>query len=145
MLLLLNCSSGRNNNSIENLLIGKSIDDLNVAATSGRILTNSSQLAEHYIISIDGVDYDLGVSTNNIINYISTKDLDFKTNEGLRVGDYYEKVIQFAKPHTIVYESGWGNYIKLNNDWYAFFEVKDFGNLKNEKLEGKKVISFFQK
>ena len=86
---------------------------------NGYILVPNNDLMKCIKISHNGVEYELGVSNNHIIKYIATTDKRFSV-EGYKIGD------EIYKTHTII---GWGNYAKINEEWYAAW----FTENKNER------------
>ena len=70
-------------------------------------------------ISFNEIEYDIGVSDNHIIKYITTSDKRFSV-DGYKIGD------EIIKTHTII---GWGHYAKINEEWYAAW----FSENRNDK------------
>lgn len=75
-------------------------------------------------ISCNGIEYDIGVSDNHIIKYITTSDKRFSV-DGYKIGD------EITKTHTII---GWGHYAKINEEWYAAW-FSENRNDKSGKIE----------
>lgn len=94
----------------------------------GYILVPYNNLMRCIKILHNGVEYELGVSNNHIIKYIGTSDRRFSV-KGYKIGD------EINKTHTII---GWGNYAKINEEWYAAW----FTENRNEKSG--KIQCFFK-
>lgn len=87
------------------------------------ILLPYNQLTKSVDVLYNGIHYTLGLSDNNTIEYISTTDFRFSVN-GLKVGDV------ITKTETI---PGWGNFAKINEEWYAAWMPRSFDSDKEEK------------
>lgn len=94
----------------------------------GYILVPYNEPIKCIVISYNGIEYDIGVSDNNIIKYITTSDKRFSV-DGYKIGD------EITKTHTII---GWGHYAKINEEWYAAW----FSENRNE--ESGKIQWFFK-
>ena len=76
---------------------------------NGYILIPYNNLIKGINVLYDGIEYTLGISDNQTIVYVSTNDKHFSVN-GFKVGD------EISKAQTI---PGWGNYVNVNEEWYA--------------------------
>ena len=87
------------------------------------ILLPYNQLIKSVDVLYNGIHYTLGLSDNNTIEYISTTDFRFSVN-GLKVGDVITKTEAIR---------GWGNFAKINEEWYAAWMPRSFDADKEEK------------
>lgn len=90
---------------------------------NGYILIPYNNLIKGINVFYDGIEYTLGISDNQTIVFISTNDKLFSVN-GFKVGDE----IKTSKARTI---PGWGNYVNVNEEWYAAW--MPMNNNENEK------------
>ena len=89
----------------------------------GYILIPYNDLIKCIYISYNGIEYDLGITDNNIIRYIQTSDKRFSVN-GYKVGD------EITKTRII---PGWGIIAKIDDEWYAAWTPKDFDHPEEEE------------
>ncbi len=75
----------------------------------GYLVNPDNNFIKRIRVSYKGIEYELGVSDNQTIQYIATSDKHFSTN-GYKVGDVINKT------HSRL---GWGNYTKIDQEWYA--------------------------
>ncbi|MFZ1217738.1 MAG: hypothetical protein WAO00_00525 [Chthoniobacterales bacterium] len=83
------------------------------------IMSSPSQFYRHFVLT-DGVRWDLGVSDEGQIKYVSTKDTRFKTAEGITVGMRLSDVRARIKEPMIRYP-GWAWAIELPSGGKAAF------------------------
>ena len=91
----------------------------------GYILPPRDQFIKYIPMSYNGIDYDLGLSNNDIIRLIVTEDKRFSVN-GYKVGDEITRT-------SII--RGWGIIAKIDDEWYAAWMPKD--NHPEEEETGK--------
>ncbi len=97
------------------------------------LLIFPSQMEDCYIIKKENIIYDVTITKDSIINYITTNDVKFKTTEGYKVGSCYKDI----KSSKFIIWNGWGRFINLNSGWNAVF--------KDESLnDNSKVLFFFK-
>ena len=89
----------------------------------GYILPPRHQFLKQIPVSYNGIEYDLGITDNNIIRYIQTSDKRFSVN-GYKVGD------EITKTRII---PGWGIIAKIDDEWYAAWTPKDFDHPEEEE------------
>lgn len=97
------------------------------------LLTYPAQTERCFIIKNDSIEYNVAITNDSIINYISTNDINFKTIDGYNVGSNYTKINEIKITHW----RGWGKFIKLDSGWNAVF--------KDELLNNDSKIIFFFK
>lgn len=85
----------------------------------GYLVNPDNNFIKRIMVSYKGIEYELGVSDNQVIQYIATSDKHFSIN-GYKVGDVINK------NHTRL---GWGSYTKIDQEWYAAW----FPESRNEK------------
>ena len=106
------------------------------------LLIFPSQMQRCFIVKVVNVKYNITITKDSIINYISTSDNHFKTNEGIDVGS---SLSRFKNKKNITWK-GWGKFIKLNSGWNAVFNDGVLNNnskvlffLKFDKKFGKTI------
>ena len=98
----------------------------------GYILPPRHQFLKQIPVSYNGIEYDLGITDNNIIRCIQTSDKRFSVN-GYKVGD------EITKTRII---PGWGIIAKIDDEWYAAWMPKDIHHPEGE--ETGKIEWFFK-
>ena len=98
----------------------------------GYILPPRDQLLKCILMSYNGIDYDLGLTNNDIIRLIETEDKRFSVN-GYKVGDEITRT-------SII--RGWGIIAKIDDEWYAAWMPKDINHPERE--ETGKIQWFFK-
>ncbi len=81
-----------------------------------------------------GIEYDLVISPDGRIKYISTNDENFEVN-GLKVG---YTISQIDKINPIEEKMGWGYYMKIDEKWYAGFDFNE------SPTKNSPILWFFQ-
>ena len=89
----------------------------------GYILPPRHQFLKQIPVSYNGIEYNLGITDNNIIRYIQTSDKRFSVN-GYKVGD------EITKTRIIPV---WGIIAKIDDEWYAAWTPKDFDHPEEEE------------
>lgn len=84
-------------------------ESFHVKDEHGYVLNPRNELVKSVNVLYKGIEYTLGISNSQTIEYISTSDKNFSIN-GFKVGD------EINKTNTIL---GWGNYARINEEWYA--------------------------
>lgn len=95
-----------------------------VVVDSVRWLISSGQLAKGCYKSFNNIDFFFATIDEKTIFFISTKDSNFVTPEGFKIGDCY-KIINSKSKSDIIYEPGWGYYSKLPSDWFANYGLDE--------------------
>lgn len=98
----------------------------------GYILSPRDQFLKRILMSYNGIDYELGLTNNDIIRFISTSDKRFSVN-GYKVGDEITRT-------SII--RGWGIIAKIDDEWYAVWAPKDFNHPEEEQTG--KIQRFFK-
>ncbi|MGZ8903904.1 MAG: hypothetical protein ACXW0H_10165, partial [Methylobacter sp.] len=95
--------------------LGKHIKNYKIENTDTtiRLLVASSQTEEAYIIRLDSVLYQVTLSDDNLIHYITTSDEKFKTREGLKIGNTYSEIKKSDIQSELKESRGWAKFIKL--------------------------------
>ncbi|MCX5685305.1 MAG: hypothetical protein NT049_16735 [Planctomycetota bacterium] len=75
-----------------------------------------------YEIEIDGVRFEAGVDSKDIIEYIGTHAPSFMTPEGAAVGFTLEQARSLTKADVVVEWDGWGSWIAMPSGWRLGFE-----------------------
>ena len=106
--------------------------------TSELILASSSGLIPKRILDTGDFIYNLGISKDESIKFISIDDPKFKTSQCISVGMSLEKVEQISGNAGQI-ERGWAYYVPLNDGWNA-------GIMTSEKtVPGKSKVTFLFK
>lgn len=104
-------------------------------------MTSSGSMEPMYKVALNDVDFVFCKNQSDVITYIETKDKDFTTKEGLKVGMSYEdaksKVLQKAK-----LEKGWAYVLPLDEGWHAAFDLSE-NDL--QKMSSDSTIKWFYK
>lgn len=87
-----------------------------------------------YTDSIKNITYTVGVSANDEIIYIGTRDPNFKMG-GLTVGS---PVGNYLNKGDLRYASGWAYFVPVKDGWYAGLDYK------NQPTSDSPVLYFFQ-
>jgi hypothetical protein len=107
------------------------------------VMAASSQMWPRYNLTVDGVHFVLGVDRDGAIRYICTEQTDFKTPEGVCVGDSYQSVISRAGKRAVA-ESGWAYHVGLPSGWRAAF-VQGGEMTEGELAQGARVRWLFKR
>jgi len=104
------------------------------------LLVGPAQSFPYKKIKFKDITYDIAINKGKI-EYISTTDSNFITNDGFKVGDTIESLKQMG------YEEfkelrGWGYYIKLKSGWNAGFSILQDNTYKPLKNDSK-IAWFF--
>ena len=78
------------------------------------VLTPDNNLVPAFDTTFNNITYTVGVANNTII-FVSTNDPDFHL-DNMKIGGYVKNKY---KESDIMKRTGWGRFIKLNDDWYA--------------------------
>jgi hypothetical protein len=131
-------------NCFSQVIIGKRIDqvqNLRLLDSSIHLLVESAQISEVKIAIIGAVFYQILLDTNNRIKFISTEDINFKSEEGVRVGDTWsvlKKRFKLNKKKVIKY-AGWGSVLEFKSGWLGVFDFS------KPIQAGSPILFFYQK
>ena len=78
------------------------------------VLTPDNNFVPAFDTTFNNITYTVGVANNTII-FVSTNDPDFHL-DNMKIGGYVKNKY---KESDIMKRTGWGRFIKLNDDWYA--------------------------
>jgi hypothetical protein len=122
MMLILGCIASADSAEQSVPAVGKALPVGAVEQMKGNyyvfILSSPSQVYRHFVFS-GAVKWDLGVSNEGVVKYVSTKDPRFKTPEGISVGMRYSDVRTRSK--SAIKFPGWAWAIELPSGWSAAF------------------------
>ena len=121
-------------------VLGDKIDVTNL--TEINIVIGPSEIRKCFSISIDEINYSIGVNEIGLIDYVITSDSNFSTSEILKIGDTYKKVQGLTEKEVVVL-IGWGYYIELPSGWKAVFTQGD--TMTEGELKYNSKIKFFFK
>lgn len=126
------------------ILVGKNIKELKgfvLTDSTIDLLTEPAQTNLVRIAYLDSICMEVLLNEKNVIDFISTGDNNFKTREGLAIGDTFKKMSKccHVKEKNVIKLPGWGYYIKLTSGWNAVF---DFSKPITPSSE---ILFFFQK
>lgn len=104
------------------LEIGGTLTDRQLAESDTMLfVTSASSIEKTYLITIDGIEYEVALNKNGKISYIQTIDPGFHT-DSLRIGSSLEET-QSRADSELSTERGWGFYYHLPSGWNAVFTV----------------------
>jgi hypothetical protein len=83
-------------------------------------MISSAQISKYLTVTINNINFDLVVDKNGDTTYIQTKDKNFVTPEGFRIGTTFEQIPNDLT-NVIVRENGWGYYVTLDSKWALGF------------------------
>jgi hypothetical protein len=83
-------------------------------------MISPSRVTSAYAVFDNGITFIVSVDNDGNLNYISTRDSQFKTPEGLKVGTTLEKTKNY-QVGKLNKESGWCFWILLSSGWKAAF------------------------
>ena len=124
-------------------LLAQSIDFDKIIDTSeaAYIIMPNNSLTKCVKLKEKNVEYNIGVSNENKVIFISTNDTLFSV-DGIRVGD---KISLFCNVEKIEFSisnknfsPGWGYYIPISGNWFAALDFR-------EKPNKKSTVQFFFK
>lgn len=133
------CSKGNNMLEIGNEVSPDFLKKLDKESS----MTASGAITNIYKLKIKNIDYYISLNKDNKIKYIETKDINFKTSEGFKVGTTLGE-IQASHKSDILEEKGWAYYVPLKSGWNAAFVEGEFMTDKNPS-KNSRVIWFFKK
>lgn len=82
----------------------------------------SAQTWPAYDARVGDVRFIVGVDANARVRFVATRDPNFVSPEGLRVGDHAVRAEAAAPAAAVVREVGWGHYIPLPSGWNALID-----------------------
>jgi hypothetical protein len=108
-----------------------------------KIMISPSQVAPAYAVLDNGITFIVSVDYDGNLNYISTDDSQFKTLEGLKVGDTLGKAKNY-QVDTLNKESGWCFWILLSSSWKAAF-IQGSSATEGKLKPNSKIKWFFKR
>jgi len=114
-----------------------------VRSSSILLPISPSRMYPSYEVSYDDIEYTICVNGNRIINYISTETPDFRTPEGIAVGNTLEKVLEVSQAK-LVKEKGWAFVVPLKSGWKAAF-IQGASMTEGELAPNAPVIWLFKR
>ncbi|CAN0153825.1 unnamed protein product, partial [Chrysoparadoxa australica] len=107
------------------------------------LMISSGEIVEAFDLNNQGITYKVALDQfSKKVNYISTDDLNFETEEGLKVGTTF-KDAQNKTNSKLSLEVGFAYILQLDSGWNAAF-IEDSLKLLN-KLDDNITIKFFFK
>ena len=88
------------------------------------LLVHPNQISEVHVGLMYSVYYEVLLDDSSRIKYISTSDNNFKSGEGIKVGDNFRllaKRFKMSKKNVLKY-TGWGLALELKSGWFAVFD-----------------------
>ncbi len=122
IILIMVCLQTCGVNKINMIDIGDTLPKGKVTETETYRITSSGSMEAMYRINVNGINYIICKDDSNKITYIETKDMDFITEEGLKIGMNYHEVLKYTDKE-IQLEKGWAYILPLSNGWYAAFDL----------------------
>lgn len=103
------------------------------AQKSNKLFFIPSGFHSSSVLNIKKIDYDV-VTENNIVKFISTRSKNFEIDGIKHIG---LKLADFQNKSTIKLYQGWGYYLPLDKEWYAYFGDKNLS-------DSSEVLSIFK-
>ena len=100
-----------------------------------RIFIPSGALVNSFDYVDNGIKYNIGISSQGKIIYISTTDEKFDI-DGIKINSKLPEEYWYRKLEHI---SGWGYYLKIDSEWFAGF---DFQTRPNEESEVEWIFKY---
>ena len=85
-----------------------------------KLVIAAGQACPFDIITVDGVIYEVAVSSAGTVGYISTRDPSFRTDEGFSVSSTMEDLDRVGV-ELATFEPGWAYKRRLSSGWTAGF------------------------
>jgi hypothetical protein len=98
-----------------------------IKADNTFIFVPNGKMVKSFSIIEKNIVYTVGVSLNNKIIYIGTKDENFNISQ-LRINDQLPESYFYKKWG---YNVGWGYYIEIESGWYAGFDFQTKPNAES--------------
>lgn len=83
------------------------------------VLVKPNEFKPGKFIAYRGVKYNVYLDSQNVVRFISTSDKEFKTPEGNRIGETYNKLR--SKTSDEFYVPGFSYEVVLPSSWHAVF------------------------
>ncbi|MGN5953026.1 hypothetical protein ACP6L2_00285 [Sphingobacterium lactis] len=91
--------------------------------TFNRILISPSQFVKSADLTVDKIQYKIGVDKAKKVVLISTIDKNFRIADQTCIGMNFSDV---AEDKEIVLEKGWATFVSIGEGWYAAADPKDY-------------------
>ena len=101
-------------------------------------LIHPNQISEVHVGLLDSVYYEVLLDDSSLIRYISTSDDNFRSQEGIKVGDTFSLLVKTfnATKKNVHKYAGWGLAFELKSGWFAVFDFR-------KQLKNSSPIQFF--
>jgi len=106
-------------------------------------MTSSGSLDPAYWAMLNGTNFVVAVSQDNLVRYLATTDARFSTPEGIHVGSSLSSVLA-AGAAPLMAEPGWGFHTLLPSRWSVAF-TNGVGFSDPPLPEDAKVVWIFQR
>jgi hypothetical protein len=106
-------------------------------------MTSSASLEPAYAVTLNGVDFVVAVSRDDVVRYIATVDRRFSTPDGIHVGSSLCSVLA-AGAASPLSEPGWGFHTLLPSRWSVGF-TNGTGLSETPLPSDAKVVWIFQR
>ena len=90
------------------------------ATKLGQIMTSPGQTREHYLLTTDGITWDVGASPDGRAAFVGTRSSNFRTPEGLSVGTRYSVLRARGMKQATAFP-GFAWIVELPSGWRAAF------------------------
>lgn len=91
--------------------------------TFNRILISPSQFVKSADLTVDKIQYKIGVDKAKKVVFISTIDKNFRIADQTYIGKNFSDI---AKDKEIVLEKGWARFVSIGEGWCAATDFKDY-------------------
>lgn len=105
-------------------------------------MTSSGSMEAMFRTTINGINYIFCKNQTDTITYIETKDENFVTKEGFKVGMRYYDEIANKTEQKLQLEKGWAYVLPLDDGWYAAFDLSE---VDLQKMSTDSTIKWFYK
>lgn len=113
-----------------NLTLGEKYSSKKGVRNIEKIFLPNNTYANSFDVVNNDILFKIGLNEESEIIFITTKDLNFKTN-GFKIDDEIGKELNKKEKEKI---EGWGQFILLDTGWYVGFDDKEIVN-ENSKIK----------
>ena len=108
----------------------------------GNIVTPTGKIIDRAIFVYQNREFEIGLSNDSMVLFISTTDLSFKV-KNIGVGSRYSDMRANSDIITI---PEWGYYVPINKKWYAGFYARSFAGFyfSDTLSKDSEVLKLFQ-
>lgn len=133
IIMLFSCFFAPNILISQNIELGSKIDFI---GTDRYIILPNNCLTKYVALEENGIKYNLGISNDDKIVFISTNDSTFSIND-VKIGDCIPSFCDIENFDFQIdnknYTPGWGYYIPINDEWFAALDFKK-NQIKTQKF-----------